>query len=75
MSVLSFKDLCRVFDCRQAGALRRLLVSRKIRFSRDRRGRPWTTEAELDRAIAVPEKPMSFTFPPRRVSSVKRRER
>ena len=51
MAALSFRHLCELFDTRQRATLERLLRARGIRWSRDRRGRPWTTAAELDRAL------------------------
>ena len=51
-AALSFKQLCLLFDCKQAAALERLLKKRGIRWSTDRRGRPWTTAAQLERVFA-----------------------
>jgi len=61
---LNFKQLCELFDCKQAAALRRVLKARGIRWSRDRKGKPWTTEAELDRAISTERRTLTFTDPP-----------
>ena len=51
-AALSFKQLCLLFDCKQATTLERLLKKRGIRWSTDRRGRPWTTAAQLERVFA-----------------------
>lgn len=63
---LSFKDLCRVLDCKQSASLKRILKARGIRWIPDRRGRPTTSEAEYDRAIVAPERALTFTKPPQR---------
>lgn len=51
-AALSFRQLCLLFDCKQAKTLERLLKKRGIRWSTDRRGRPWTTAAQLERVFA-----------------------
>jgi hypothetical protein len=61
---LSFTDLCRLLDLKQPAAVRRHLKARKIPFSHDSKGRPWTTEAAMDRAL-TPAVKTHFTRPPR----------
>lgn len=73
MSVLNFKKLCEVFDCRQSATLKRIMTARGVRWSLDRAGKPWTTEAELDRVIAAPQKVLTFTKPPCRNNKSKSR--
>lgn len=65
---LSYVELLRLFDTRQRTALVRLLKARGVRFMQDRRGRPITTEAEIDRALSPRSRPMGFTRPPRTTS-------
>src|SRR6185437_7924378 len=60
---LNFKHLCQLLDCRQVASLNRVMKARGIRWSHDRAGRPWTTEAELDRALSAPERKLAFPKP------------
>ena len=48
---LSYVELLRLFDTRQRATLVRLLKSRGIRFMHDRRGRPITTESEINLSL------------------------
>jgi hypothetical protein len=68
VSVQSFEDLCRVLDLKRPSAVRRVLKARKIRFSEDSKGRPWTTEAEMDRALSASAMKAKFTRPSRPAS-------
>jgi Domain of unknown function (DUF4224) len=48
---LSYADLLRVFGTKQRRTLERLLKAQGVKFMRDRRGRPITTDGELERAM------------------------
>jgi hypothetical protein len=65
---LSYLDLLRVFDTKQCSTLTRLLRAQGVKFMRDRRGRPITTDGELERAMHGRDAPrrMEFTKPPTR---------
>ena len=62
MSALSYKELCQLLDCKQAASLRRTLKKLGVRWSKDRNGKPWTTEAELNRAL-FPPRTLTFSKP------------
>ena len=62
MSALSYKQLCQLLDCKQAASVRRQLKKLGVRWSKDRNGKPWTTEAELNRAL-FPPRTLTFTKP------------
>jgi hypothetical protein len=61
---LSFKQLCQLLDCKQAAKLKRVLKQRGIHWSLDGNGKPWTTEAQLDKAISPENRVLTFTRPP-----------
>jgi hypothetical protein len=63
---LSFQDLLGIFDTKQRRTLERLLKSQGVKFMRDRRGRPITTDGELETAMHGKDKPrrIEFTEPP-----------
>lgn len=69
MTALAFTDLCRLLDLKRPSAVRRALKARKIRFSEDSRGRPWTTEAEIERAFSAKSMRVTFTRPCRPASA------
>lgn len=68
---LSFPDLCRLLDLKRPSAVRRALDKRKIRFSEDSKGRPWTTEAEVDRSLNLTQRKVQWTRPPSRRASTR----
>lgn len=59
-----FESLCKLLKLQRSSAVKRHLKRRGIRFSLDAKGRPWTTEAELDRALSPVGKKITFTKPP-----------
>ena len=75
MSAYSFKDLCKLLNCKQVASLKRVMKQRGIKWSLDKDGKPWTTEARLDAAIVDDKRVLTFTKPPcQKKNSPSRRE-
>lgn len=64
MSAYSFKELCKLLNCKQVASLKRVMKQRGIKWSLDKDGKPWTTEARLDAAIVDDKRVLTFTKPP-----------
>lgn len=64
MSAYSYKDLCKLLNCKQVASLKRVMKQRGIKWSLDKDGKPWTTEARLDAAIVDEKRVLTFTNPP-----------
>lgn len=60
---ITYEQLSTLLKLKQPAALKRLLKARGIRWSLDSKGRPWTTESELDRAISASRKTIKFSKP------------
>ena len=58
----SYLDLLRVFETKRRRALERLLRSQGVKFMRDRRGRPITTDGELEKAMHRTERALQFIY-------------
>lgn len=64
MSAYGFKELCKLLNCKQVASLKRVMKQRGIKWSLDKDGKPWTTEARLDAAIVDEKRVLTFTKPP-----------
>ena len=71
--VLSYADLCRIFDTKQRATLVRLMRARGVHFMLDRRGRPITTEQAITEAM-IPKK-VGFVFKETAVQKSRREAR